>query len=836
MSAGARWVHYFSDPLPSGSTDLKLLLGGKGASLKELTRAGLAVPPGFTITPECCAHYFAHAGAWPEGLEAELRANLRRLEQETGRTLGRGEQPLLVSVRSGAAVSMPGMMDTVLNVGLASDPWQQLADCINAVFASWQSGRAVAYRQRHNIEGLAGTACTVQAMFPSEVSGVLFTHDPLQQESDDLVIEAVLGLGERVVSGAVTPDRYIVRRSDLACINRQIKAAACLTDPQIVELARLGLRVEAHYGHPVDLEWGLADGRFALLQARPIRHRVADAARVRSADAGRVADEFTRLKQLAKSGRKLWVLHNLAETLPAPTPLTWNVVRRFMRGDGGFGRLYQSLGYRPSRRVRVEGFLELIGGRTYADPDRLAEFFWDGLPLAYDLDALAADPSLLDRAPPGFDPDRATSRFLTMLPANLWGMWRAARSSKHAASNARRRFESLLPRWNEYIRREREVELEALSDAALIELLQDRISRVLDQFGPESLRPGFFGGLAFDRLRSTLARFLGKVEGHALADALTRGAEQDTTVEQDLLLEQVAEGRAPLDHFLERYGHRAAGEMELAQPRWREEPLALEPLIEHLRRAGSETAHNRHAQNHARRLEAEASLPERLRAAGCSSLREQVEADRSLACELLPYRETGKHYLMLGYELLRHATEGLAHRWGLGRDLYFLNLDELPRFPRERTELVEIIAARREHWQSLQEVPWPAIIDSRLLDRPGNVAPLAFVRELTGQPMASGIATGEAAIVYDPHKLPALPADYVLVCPSTDPGWTPLFLNARGLVVERGGVLSHGAIVARDFGIPAVACPGAMQLLRAGDTLRIDGHTGRVQVLKRGGA
>jgi pyruvate,water dikinase len=188
---------------------------------------------------------------------------------------------------------------------------------------------------------------------------------------------------------------------------------------------------------------------------------------------------------------------------------------------------------------------------------------------------------------------------------------------------------------------------------------------------------------------------------------------------------------------------------------------------------------------------------------------------------------------MMGYELLRQVTESLARRWQLGRDFYFLELDELPDYPRHAADLKEQIAQRRRRWQSLQQLHWPAVIDSNSLDDLGNLPPAQLVDELTGQPMAGGAASGTAVVVFDPRSLPELPDGYVLVCPSTDPGWAPLFVNARGLIVERGGVLSHGAIVARDFGIPAVACPDATRLLRSGDTVHVDGHAGRVQVLKR---
>src|SRR5262245_41970846 len=170
-------VFLFGAGQAEGGSDLKQFVGGKGASLADMTKAGLNVPPGFTISAACCDEFLRRGGAWPEGLEEDLRAGLARLEALVGRSFGDRADPLLVAVRSGAAVSMPGMMDTVLNVGrlVDGDPWQQLRLAIEAVFHSWNSERAVLYRRHHGIDGLLGTAATVQAMCPAEVSGVLFT-------------------------------------------------------------------------------------------------------------------------------------------------------------------------------------------------------------------------------------------------------------------------------------------------------------------------------------------------------------------------------------------------------------------------------------------------------------------------------------------------------------------------------------------------------------------------------------------------------------------------------------------------------------------------------------
>jgi rifampicin phosphotransferase len=834
-----RWTYHFADSLGADGPSVRQVLGGKGASLRELTSAGLPVPPGFTLTTACCEQYFALSRRWPDGLEDEVRQGLARLETETGHRFGDPTQPLLVSVRSGAAVSMPGMMDTLLNCGEPGrgDPWGQLVQAINAVFESWLSERAVTYRAHHDIRGLAGTAVTVQAMFPSEISGIAFTQDPTDRNTQCVIIEAAYGLGEVVVSGEVTPDRFVVPRSELTqCATtpgnhgQAGQPIPCLLPGQVQELAATALRIEQHYGHPVDIEWSWAGGRFALLQARPIRGLDV----IRAVEPTRL-EEVERLLLAANGQRRVWVAHNLGETLRFPTPLTWDIVRGFMSGDGGFGLLYRQLGYRPSRRVRTAGFLELIGGRVYADPDRLAEMFWEGMPLAYDLEGLTLDKTILDRAPSKFDATKADGLFLLRLPRNLWGMWRVAREVSRGRAGAAHRFErEVLPPFLRAIEAQKAANLQILSDEAVLDRLHEWSTVHLGAFAAESLRPGFFGALAFAALEEMLVQLMGEQAGAELARTLTLALDGDVTFEQDILLYKVAQGEGGLGTFLERFGHRALGEMELSVPRWREQSTYLELTLARLRANPGRSPDEIHRASAQRYQQARAGLHDTLKQWGGSCFREQIERDLDDARTLLPYRESGKFYLMMGYEQIRRALEELARRWALGRDLYFLTAAELPRWSTESDRLRPAIAQRKLKWQALQRLDLPDQIDSAKLEGLGLPQTLdASQSELTGTAMAPGVASGTARIILDPQQAGDLGTDYILVCPSTDPGWTPLFLGARGLIVERGGVLSHGAIVARDFGIPAVACPNATRLVKAGELVRVDGNVGRVVLAQR---
>jgi rifampicin phosphotransferase len=915
------------------------VLGGKGASLAEMTRAGFPVPPGFTISTACCAWVDRHDGRWPDGLEQQVRAAMQRLEEATQRTFGRGPRPLFVAVRSGAAVSMPGMMDTILNCGLnpsvidafpssdvfwteyadhirlfaasvaglsvdhslnrkpkasalsssdstdvsdsaeafafrlrlnegdrqkneaagpetrarrslaayeaqtgrpfPTDPWESLTQSINAVFASWHSDRAKAYRRHHDVRGVVGTAVNVQAMFPSERSGVLFTAHPNDPASGEMIVEASWGLGEAVVSGAVTPDIYVLDAASLA-VKRVVAGSRpadepALSNTQLQEIAELGRKAESHFRFPCDIEWGIADGRVALLQSRKIRGLEI----FEDAETGRI-EEIARLGNLARHEPIAWVVHNLSETLPAPTPLTWDLVRWFMSAAGGYGRLYRLLGHRPREREAGCGFLELIAGRIYVDPRRAAEFHFGRLPFEYDVDEILRDRTVLDRPPSRFNLDRTDPWFFFRLPSLLIGMIRGTRQMRAMSRDARDRFESVaVPKLERFLLDSKRTDLRAMTTANLLLELHRRREYVLGEFAGESLLPGFFGGVAHEQLRHLLGQLFGPGDGEEWAGTLTTGLEGDVTVEQSMMLFEVASGRLTRDDFLARYGHRSINEMELSQPRWREEHSFVDRMIERFRDPAELSPRERHSQQVDARLQAERELPARLARAGGSSLKERVEQALRQAQQLLPYRELGKFHLMRGYETLRDLLVELGRRWDLGRDVFFLRFDELDRFETDRSATEQRIEQRKLRWRSVQKLILPDLIDSRRLDDFGRPRPRTELKgqsQLACRSIASGHARGMARIVFDPREAGDLGHDYVLVCPSTDPGWTPLFVHAKGLIVERGGVLSHGAIVARDFGIPAVVLEGATQLIADGSEIELDAHHGSVVLLSTGSA
>ncbi|HZF00172.1 MAG TPA: PEP/pyruvate-binding domain-containing protein [Planctomycetota bacterium] len=889
----------FFGPGVSDENPSKEILGGKAYSLMTMTAAGLPVPPGFTITTRCCAEYYDAGKKWPPGLERELRQALDWLETVTGRRLGTSPKPLLIAVRSGAAQSMPGMMDTVLNVGLRpelvscyphsdrfwsdlrdfvrgfgetvcgldfeemekaaghgtpedqaakilaaferlrgrpfpTDPWELLSSAVSAVFESWNSERAIKYREHHNVRGLSGTAVTVMTMFPSERSGILFTEDPNRPDQGRIILEASYGLGEAIVRGHVEPDIFCIDRISKTILEKRANTGktACVTDAEALDLARLGLDVEAFYKTPVDVEWGIAEGRICLLQSRPVRGLdiLRSVPKVRD-------EEIARLGKLAEGRPKAaWAVHNLAETLPAPLPLTWDIVGQGFMGNG-FLKLYKDLGFQPSERVLKDGFLELICGRIYMDVERSAELFFKDLPMEYDLSGPNGKISevLLDR-PTKFAVERAGLGFLLRLPLTIARMIGASRVMKKVVRTGLDDLQKrVLPAFDEFVRTSRAKKLAGMSDEALLAEIAEREKVALNEYGPELLKPGFLAAYYHGRLASTLESVLGGADGRALTAKLLAGLDGDKTVESNIGLYQVAKGERTLESYLAEYGHRSVNELELAQARWSEDSAYPRQRIAQFQKTSNGTSPvDLHHKKKKEREEAEATIPKLLLEQGAASLEEELREDLAGAQRHMPWRETCKHSFVLGVALVREAVEVLAERWDLGKDIYYLRRDELPRFKAQRDAMLAQIQDRKLRWSAWQRLPMPELLRGSDLQALGRdeERPASEDGVFTGVGVASGVGTGTARILHSPSDAGDLDQGYVLVCPTTDPSWTPLFVHASGLVVERGGMLSHGAIVARDFGIPAVVLPGATKLIPEGATAKIDGNKGRVELQK----
>ncbi len=828
-------------------------VGGKGLNLGKLTRAGFTVPTGFCITtdayrfsvehlPEQNADNVKSVELAPELIETVLKA-YEELQTDT------------VAVRSSATAedletaSFAGQQDTFLNVKTDG-----LLDALKACWASLWSERAIAYRQTQGIanEGLA-MAVVVQEMCQADVSGVLFTVSPFDENVS--IIESNWGLGESVVSGDITPDSFQISRTTGEVLDKTVASKremitesgvsevsssqqniASLTDEQLKQLGQLGIQVETLYGQPMDIEWALADNKFVLLQARSITTHAQKQISVDGID-GEIAklreSEIQILNTLSDTRGTIWSHHNLAEVLPAPLPMTWMIMKQFMSGEGGLGKAYRSLGFYPSKKVDKNGILDLICGRIYVNLNREAELFFDGYPLVHNFAELKQQPQKAMYAQAALDIKHSTPSFWFKLPLYIVRMTKAEMQLRKFRTGFDQELTTqIFPQFREDVENEQKSSYSKLSDVELVNKFRVWCLKTLDEFAPKALIATVLAAFSLQRLEIALKKCIDETNATNLASKLISGISGNLTVETNEKLQQVANDEMTLEDFIKEYGHRAVGEFELAQPRWRENTDYLKQIIASFRHDTVEN--NQETQEQvARQIEQREAAEKELAqiTEKKTGLRKQIESELDFTRRYMPFRETAKFYLMLGYEQIRRSLVELDDRYNLNGGIFYLLPDELNQLI-DGKEFGDVISDRKAQRDLLLQIEVPDVIFSDSLDSIGSPLSIDATDTYTGAGVSTGVAKGQARVLMKPSDIEPTERNYILVCPSTDPAWTPLFLHAAGLVMERGGLLSHGAVVAREYGVPAVAnIPNATQNITDGQILQVDGNQGKVSII-----
>ncbi|MCS7167759.1 MAG: PEP/pyruvate-binding domain-containing protein [Gemmatales bacterium] len=886
-TAANGWLVFDTD----GPQDVALV-GGKGASLLELAQAGLSVPPFFVVTTRAwqAVRNTEQLAATPHSVPAALHELIAGAYER----LGQG----CVAVRSSAVAedsaeaSFAGQQETILGVVGLEAVLQALVRC----WASAQSEQARVYRQVRGMGLTISNPCAselasgssvhecgntsassdefpmavvVQRLIEAEVAGVLFTRDPTDPTGNHLLVEAAWGLGEGVVSGRVMPDRYRVRRDDGYLVQKEIaekpirvgrhgvepvpeemRSRPCLTEAQLAELARLARQVESYFGQPRDVEWAFAEGKLWVLQARPITTLTAW-----EREAYRQG-EIARLRQLADPRGTVWARYNLAESLTLPTPMTWAVLRHFMSGRGGYGQLLRDLGFDPDPRLDEVGFLDLVCGRPYVNLSREPLCYFRHFPMWYPYAALRNNPSLALYPKPQLDRCRLSWRFWWHLPMTFWKMLRqAVRLNRLAEELPALLRQEVYPALRREVEAARGESFSGLSDRALWERFCYWQERTLFSFARQALRPTVVLGHLLGTLEQLLRKRVPGAEAGQLVRQLIVGVRPDPEADLAGALQRLARGLCSLESFLEQFGHRGEQELELAQPRWREVPETLLYLSRALNSSGGEVLvpdSNQFMQDWEAQWDA---LARRCGWTDTEAKTVRPIVERARDCAAL--RETSRHYLLLGYELLRQCLLELGRRWHLGKDIFYLTPEEIAPIvgacqkpldsgsisptaesdsqtvKKSWADWCQTIRQRRRERQLAQTWEIPAVLFSDDLECLGQLPTAPSGPTLRGIAVSPGIGEGPAWVLRTPRpETHSIPRGYVLVCPSTDPAWVPLFLNASALVMETGGILSHGAIVAREFGLPAVVgITEACQRFQTGQRLRVNGNTGEVQIL-----
>jgi phosphohistidine swiveling domain-containing protein len=784
-------------------------------------------------------------------------------------------KPVPVSVRSSATAedlpkaSFAGQQETLLNViGI-----QAVLAAVQQCFASLWTDRATQYRSSLGIAArLVRLAVVVQRMVEAEAAGVLFTANPLTGKRQEVVIDANPGLGEAVVSGATNPDHFVVQTTTGEIVERRLgdkqviiqaaegggterieagasRTGACLSDEQIRALAALGARVEALYGTPQDIEWAIdASGQVFLLQARPI---------------------------------------TTLFPLPAGAPSTEEDLRVYL----AFG--VQQGTYRPftpmglaALRLLASGFLALIGSPLrdpLAGPGFVVEaagrpffevtaalrssfgrrFLLEAMREA-EVQAAAAFESLVNdpRLSLRTTSRRAFGRALALLLARTNLLWYLTQAFI-APQAANRRVQ----RFVEQLRKASQVEArgDAAARLAAAERLLLGCLRLAFRVSPVMLA----GMQSFALAR----RLLGELASESECQVVLGGSPTNPTTQMNLALwrlsqeiqtderslhllrqtpaEQLAQdyrqGHLPaplqqgLSRFLEVYGHQSVSELDLGVPRWSEDPTYMLALLSgYLEMEESTHAPDLQLQRASRAAhEMIATLAHRAR----QKYRLRWRLVRFLlqrAHTLSGFREMTRFVVGLRLSQARHLLMlvgeevARAGRLNEAADLFFLMLSEA-HAALSGADLRERVRERQASFArelGRRHVPLVLLSDGTepTVQTQKSQSAVRGAWTLQGTPASAGRVTAPARVILDPNTARLSPGE-ILVAPSTDPGWTPLFLKASGLVMEVGGAMAHGAIVAREYGLPAVVgVAGATERIVTGSRVTIDGTTGTVVI------
>ena len=798
------------------------LVGGKAAGLGEMLGAGERVPEGFCLTTE--SH---QAGKLPEDELIDAYVSL------VGGPHGR------VAVRSSATTedlpdaSFAGQQDTFLNVSGADE----LIDAARKCWDSLNTERAIAYREVNTIDHDAvRMAVVIQRMIDPETAGVLFTANPITGNRTEMVIDAAPGLGTTVVDGTVIPDHYVLNEHAPAV------PQGCLNQAQLDELHTAGRRLQQHFGSPQDIEWAIdADGSLWLLQSRPIT-----------------------------------TLFPLPPATAGPQPrvyLEFGHIQGMLRPFTPMGIATLKLGGAMWLRavgVKVDPFDGLtrivpIGGRAYMDLTDFMRSKWtrnrlpEGLEI-YGPRVRAAIESMLND--PRFSPQpglpfhlrTALTVTLRLAPGAVAGIARSLARPDAARGRVYRGIEQ--------INRQSAPPVELTTAAERLRFVVEDVQKPIMGRDMMDLTWPLMTGILLLGWPSILLK---GIATDAEIDITLGGMPHNVTTEMDLALWKVAEsagehrelllhtppdklaamfrdGTLPdigLEAFLEKYGQRAAAEIDVGMPRWDEDPTPIFAAIaNYLRLDDPEQAPDRRFERAAAKAEAKIeelarrarrTRPIHGRIAGFLMRRSRALTGlREIGkfAWLHPLRETRRQLLLIGAEL---AERGLLER---AQDIMFLDLRETRTAVYEGADHRELVATRRAVYD--RELRRPSVPAALLSDGTDveALAPAAPAEDgvLAGMAAAAGQATGRARVIRDPVGAHIEPGE-ILVAPTTDPGWTPLFMTTAGLVTETGSPVAHGPTVAREYGIPAVICVrNATQKIKTGQLITIDGAAGTVRV------
>lgn len=851
------------------------LTGGKGANLGELFQIkDINMPEGFCITTEA---YREIAGSNEElialigqlvSLKAsdtnkisELSVKIRKaiegitipekISDEINRRLEAFNENDAFAVRSSATAedlptaSFAGQQDTYLNVIGKAEILKRVSACFTSLF----SDRAIIYRIQIGFDHRkVHLAVIIQKMIIPQASGILFTADPLTSNRKIASIDASFGLGEALVSGLVDPDIYKVRNDET--IEKKIAAKKisvqalknggteekqiepewqniqALTDAQILELARLGRKIEKHFGGPQDIEWCLDKNIFYIMQSRPIT-------------------TLYPIPQANDNEKHVYISvghQQMMTDAMKPLGISFKQLTAARPMHEAGGRLFVDVAQQLASPASREMLLSMMEQHDPLFKDALVTILENDNSLQDKTGDQTSSKDHKGKAPVDFQTLRDYD------PSIVQELIGNCEASLHKLKQA----------------------IQKKTGSELMDLIEEDLQALKKElFDPRSFGVIMTSMNAALWLNEKMKEWLGEKNA---ADTISQSVPNNITSEMGLALLDVADAIRPypeviayLEHasnddflnelselkdgkeasyaitaYLEKYGMRCVGEIDITRTRWSEKPLMLVPLIlSNIRNFEAGESRRKFEEGRQKALKKEQELLERLKKLTDGEQKAR-EAKRmiGLVRNLAGYREYPKydivrHYFVYKQALLEEAQRllqaGLFHE---KEDIYYLRFDELREVLRDHRVDHNMIARRKEEYRSYKKLSPPRVITSD-----GETATGRYRREhlpagaIIGLPVSSGSVEGRARVILSMQDANIEEGD-ILVTAFTDPSWTPLFVLIKGLITEVGGLMTHGAVIAREYGLPAVVgVENATRLIRNGQRIKVNGTDGYIEIL-----
>lgn len=854
-----------------------LLVGGKGLNLGELSKIeGIHVPEGFCVTTmgyqraiEQKEMYYALLDRLTR-LKAEERAQIGEISRQIRQIIMEVDVPSDVveavthylsrfgeehayAVRSSATAedlphaSFAGQQDTYLNVIGKEAILQHISKC----WASLFTDRAVIYRMQNGFDhSQVYLSVIVQRMVFPQASGILFTADPITSNRKLLSIDASFGLGEALVSGLVSADCYKVQEGEIIDkriatkklaiygrreggtetrqIDRDQQKTQTLTEQQILQLARMGRQIEAYFGYPQDIEWCLVDDTFYIVQSRPITtlYPIPEANDQENHVYVSVGHQQMMTDPIKPLGLSFYLL-----ITPAP-----------MRIAGG--RLFVDVTHMLASPVSRETFLNTLG---QSDP-----LIKDAFMTLIERDFIKSLPDDRTELSSGkSDKGLSSAGFQAQIendPAIVSDLIKNSQTSIE----------------------ELKQNIQTKSGADLFDfILEDlqELKKIL--FDPQSSKVFMTAMNASSWINEKMYEWLGEKNA---ADTLSQSVPNNITSEMGLALLDVADVIRPypevidyLQHvkddnfmdelvkldggqetqdaiyaYLNKYGMRCAGEIDISRTRWSEKPIILVPMIlSNIKNFEPNASHRKFEQGRQEALKKEQELLDRLKQLPDGEQKaKETKRMIDLIRNFIGYREYPKYGLVNRYfvykqALLKEAEQlvqaGVIHE---KEDIYDLTFEELHEVVHANKVDYQIIRKRKDDYKLYEKLTPPRVITSD-----GEIIAGEYKREnlpaeaIVGLPVSSGLIEGRARVILNMEDADLEDGD-ILVTAFTDPSWTPLFVSIKGLVTEVGGLMTHGAVIAREYGLPAVVgVENATKLIKDGQRIRVHGTEGYIEIL-----